>query len=300
MPDLVPDRQVNVASALVGLMRLIGVIAGATIVATGASTGNYALPLIVIGLIEAGLALVTVLTVREGPHAKPREGRSWSRIALEAWGTDALRERSFVYMTLTRLMFLAGPSIFVNLSLYYMEGSMALTGSTLQFWLTVGTLTIGIGTVVGTVSSAWIAQRLGRKTVAWAAAVICAVGIVLIVRAASPLEAVPGLVLLGLGSGTYIAVDWALMTSTIPKVSSGRYMGLANIANSISGPIGLIVGGFVLDAVTRSAGLDAGPRAATLVGLIFLIAAVLLLIPVQPRVEPPGELQLEREAVLPA
>ncbi len=82
------------------------------------------------------------------------------------------------------------------------------------------------------------------------------------------------------------------MTSTIPRISSGRYMGLANIANSISGPVGLIIGGLVLDAVTRTAGLDAGPRAATLVGLVFLAAAVVLLIPVKPRVEPPGDEQL--------
>ncbi len=118
VPDLVPDRQVNNASALVGLMRLMGVIVGAAIVSTGAATGDYGGPLIVIGLIEAALAIVTVLTVREGPAAKPRDGKSWSRIAREAWGMDALRERSFVFMTLTRLMFLAGPSIFVNLSLY--------------------------------------------------------------------------------------------------------------------------------------------------------------------------------------
>jgi hypothetical protein len=73
------------------------------------------------------------------------------------------------------------------------------------------------------------------------------------------------------------------MTSTIPRIASGRYMGLANIANSISGPVAVVIGGLVLDEVTRSAGLDAGPRAAVLVGLIFLAAAALLLIPVRPR-----------------
>ena len=87
MPDLVPDRQVNVASALMGLMRLMGVIVGAALISTGATTGNYATPLIAIGVIEAVLAVVTVATVREGPAGRPREGRSWTRIALEAWGT---------------------------------------------------------------------------------------------------------------------------------------------------------------------------------------------------------------------
>jgi MFS family permease len=292
VPDLVPERQVNVASALVGLMRLMGVIAGAALVSSGASTGDYGTPLIAIGVIEMILALLTVATVREGPQGKPRHGRSWLQIGLEAWGSDALRERGFIFMTLTRLLFLAGPAIFVNLSFYYIRDSLGQTGADLQTWLTIGTATLAVGTVSGTVPSAWLADRIGRKQVIWLAAAAAAVGIVLVARAQTPIEAIPGLVLLGIGSGGYIAVDWALMTSTIPRVSSGRYMGLANIANSISGPVALIIGGRVLDEVTRSAGLDAGPRAAILVGLIFLGGASLALIPVRARVEPPGDAQL--------
>ena len=283
VPDLVPERQVNVASALVGLMRLLGVIAGAAIVSTGATTGDYGTPLIAIGVIEAALALLTVATVREGPIAKPRNGRPWRSIALEAWGMDALRERSFVYMTLTRLLFLMGPSVFVNLSFYYIRDSLGQSGADLQTWLTIGTASLALGTVAGTVPSAWLANRIGRKPVIWISAALAALGIVVISIAQLPLEAVPGLILLGVGSGGYIAVDWAMMTSTIPRLESGRYMGLANIANSISGPFALIIGGRVLDEVTRTAGLDAGPRAATLVGLLFLAGAALAVIPVKPR-----------------
>ncbi len=283
VPDLVPARQVNVASALVGLMRLLGVIGGAALVSTGASTGDYGTPLIAIGIIELVLALLTVATVREGPIAKPRNGRTWRQIALEAWGTDALRERSFVFMTLTRLLFLMGPAVFVNLSFYYIRDSLGQSGQDLQTWLTIGTASLAIGTVVGTVPSAWLANRIGRKPVIWISAALAAVGIVVVATAQTPIESLPGLILLGVGSGGYIAVDWALMTSTIPRLESGRYMGLANIANSISGPFAVIIGGRVLDEVTRSAGLDAGPRAATLVGLIFLAGAVLAVIPVKPR-----------------
>jgi Na+/melibiose symporter-like transporter len=292
VPDLVPDRQVNVASALVGLMRLAGVVGGAALVSTGATTGDYGTPLILIGVIEASLAVATVILVREGPAAKPRNGRSWLSIAAEAWGTDALRERSFVFMTLTRLLFLMGPSIFVNLSLFYIRDSLHQSGADLQTWLTVGTATLGVGTIAGTIPSAWLGARLGRKNVVWLAALVSAIGIVLIARAQAPIEAVPGLLLLGFGSGGYLAMDWALMTSTIPRVASGRYMGLANIANSISGPLALILGGQVLDLVTRSAGLEPAPRFAILLGLLFLAGASLMLIPVKPRVEPPGDVQL--------
>lgn len=292
VPDLVPDRQVNVASAMVGMMRLAGVVTGAALVSSGATTGDYGTPLIAIGVIEMSLAIVTVVFVREGPAAKPRNGRSWLSIAAEAWGTDALRERSFVFMTLTRLLFLMGPSVFVNLSFYYIRDSLGQSGADLQTWLTIGTATLGVGTIVGTIPSAWLGTRFGRKRVAWLAALVSAFGIVLVARAQTPLEAVPGLLMIGLGSGGYLAMDWALMTSTIPRIDSGRYMGLANIANSISGPLALILGGQVLDIVTRNSGLEPAPRAAILLGLLFLAGASLMLIPVKPRVEPPGDAQL--------
>ena len=296
VPDLVPERQVNVASALVGLMRTLGVVVGAALVSTGAATGDYGLPLIAIGVIEAALALVTVVLVREGPGARPRHGRSWASIALEAWNPDALRERAFLFMTMTRLLFLMGPSIFVNLSLYYTRDSLGLSGEELSLWLTIGIASIAIGAVLGSAPSGLLAGRIGRKPVIWLAAAVASVGILLVVRAQTPIEALPGLLMIGLGSGGYLAVDWAMMTSTIPKIASGRYMGLANIANSISGPLALIIGGRVLDEVTRTAGLDAAPRAAILIGVLFLGAASLMLIPVKPRAEPPAEVQLAEVA----
>jgi MFS family permease len=296
LPDLVPERQVNVASAVIGTMRLTGVIAGAAIVSIGATTGDFGLPFIVIGVIEAVLAVLTVVLVREGPIARPRHGRSWFKIAAEAWGTDALRERSFLLMTLTRLLFLMGPSVFVNFALYYMRDTLRLSGAELALWLTLGPAVLAIGAVVGTVPSAWLSNRIGRKPVIWLTAVASVAGIVLIARAQTPIEALPGVALLGFGSGGYLAVDWALMTSTIPRIASGRYMGLANIANSIAGPFAVVLGGRVLDEVTRTGGLEAAPRAAILLGLAFIAAGSLLLIPVKPRVEPPGEVQMAAEA----
>ena len=290
VPDLVPERQVNTASAMLGAMRTLGVIGGAAIVSVGATTGDFAFPFIVIGFIELALALLTVALVKEGPVARQRNGKSWRTIATEAWGMDALRERGFVFMTLTRLFFLMGAAAFVNFGLYYVRDSLGLQGPEQTLWLALGPGAIAVGAVVGTVPSAWLAGRIGRKSVIWLAAATSAIGLVLIARATQPVEALPGLLLLGFGTGGYLAVDWALMTSTIPRLASGRYMGLANIANSISGPIAVVVGGRVLDEVTRTAGLDVASRVTILTGLIFLAVASVMLIPVKPRTEPPIEI----------
>ena len=95
---------------------------------------------------------------------------------------------------------------------------------------------------------------------------------------------------MGIGNGAYLSVDWALMTSVIPHVASGRYMGLANIANSISGPLAVLIAGRVLDFMTRTAGLEAGPRWAISTGVIFLALASIMLTRVRPRHDPPPKI----------
>jgi MFS family permease len=76
------------------------------------------------------------------------------------------------------------------------------------------------------------------------------------------------------------------MTEVIPLAASGRYMGLANIANSIAGPIGLLCAGLVLDYFTGEGTAWLGPRAGISIGLLFLTAAALALLAVHPRRDP--------------
>ena len=45
------------------------------------------------------------------------------------------------------------------------------------------------------------------------------------------------LIPVGISAGTFLAVDWALMTDIIPKATSGRYMGISNVATAASGPL---------------------------------------------------------------
>jgi MFS family permease len=80
----------------------------------------------------------------------------------------------------------------------------------------------------------------------------------------------------------FLAVDWALMTDIIPMAAAGRYMGLSNVATGASSPIGVAIGGLVLDAVNKAAGFGTGPRVAFLIGAAFYLVAALLLRPVDP------------------
>jgi len=286
IPDLVPETQVGTASGLMGLIRLMGVIGGTALVSIGARTGDYATPLVVAGVIQLLLAGVSVASVRGIDVPDQSEGHARTGISgglRAAFGRDVLRERSFLAMTATRLLFLMGPAVFVGFSLYYVRDALGQSGGALQEWLTIGTITVGLGTLLGTLPGARLSDRLGRKMVIRIAAVLTAMGIILTALAPSPLLAIPGILLLGLGSGAYIAVDWALMTETIPTEQAGRYMGLANIANSIATPLAVLLGGLILDAVSRGGAADVAPRVATLVGVVFVAGALVTLRWVHPR-----------------
>lgn len=284
VPDLVPESQVGSASGLVALVRLMGVIGGTALVALGARTGDYATPLIVAGVLQLALAGVAVSSVRGLDVPGEARGRPPVRDAVRhVFGRDVLRERSFVAMTATRFLFLMGPAVFVGFSLYYVRDALGQSGAALQEWLTIGTVTVGLGTLLGTLPGARLSDRAGRKTVIRIAALITAVGIILTALAPSPPLAIPGILMLGLGSGAYIAVDWALMTETIPAEQAGRYMGLANIANSIATPLAVLLGGLLLDEVTRAGSADLAPRVATLLGGVFIAGALVTLRWVHPR-----------------
>jgi MFS family permease len=168
-----------------------------------------------------------------------------------------------------------------------MERVFALTdpGERSMWWMAA--LGVGlVGTVLAALPAARLSDRTGRKPIVWAAAVVASAGIVILAIAPALPIALLGTFLLGAGSGAYLAVDWALMTEIIPLASSGRYMGLANIANAIAGPIGLVIAGPVMDAFYNAGAVELGPRVAVGLGVFALAAASLILIGVHPRRDP--------------
>jgi MFS family permease len=113
--------------------------------------------------------------------------------------------------------------------------------------------------------------------VIYAACLIGAIGMIVAGVAPSIQVFILGAVLIGIASGTFLAVDWALMTDIIPKAASGRYMGISNIAVAAGGPFASVIGGVLLFFVGGEARLPEGPRAAFLAAIgLFLLAAFFL------------------------
>jgi MFS family permease len=280
VPDLVPARQVGTASALVGIMTVLGVLVGQIIGFTGFLLGNdFTLPTIAVGLLEFTTAMGTLLWVQEGRQPKPRNGKTWRGIAAEAWGTDILRDRSYVWLVASRLCILAGVGMIYNLNVFYMDRSMGLASTDKALWGYAASLSIAITILVVSIPSARLAERYGRKAVIYGACAIGAIGMCLLVVAPIMVLALIGIVAVAGAAGSFLAVDWALMTDIIPKASSGRYMGMSNVATASAGQVALIVGGPLMSIFPGGP----GPRAAMAAGAAFFVLGALLLRPVDPR-----------------
>ncbi len=284
VPDLIAEKQVGLASAMVGLMQILGNVTGFVAVTVAVLYGRIELAIAAVAIIELLTMVAVVARVGEGRPPRPRQGKSWTAIVGETWGTDVLKQRSYVWLLTSRLFFLMGGAMLVNYIITYLKQTHGLGEDAANTTSLVMLVVIIVANVLAIVPSAKLSDRIGRKPVIYASCVIGFVGVLLAALAPSIPIAIVGGALFGASAGTFLAVDWALMTDIIPKASSGRYMGLSNVATTASTLLAVASGGLVLDAVGAAMGLDVGPRAAYLLGAAYYVVAAITLRPV---VEPP-------------
>jgi MFS family permease len=279
IPDLVPSRQVGIASGLLGAANIAGNLLGPglAIVFVAVLPGALGFPGITlglfaaIGLVELITMLITVFFVPDRPApegAKPLRER-----ALGAWGTDLLAHKDYVWLLVSRLFVLTALVSLQAFAVFFLENAHGMApddAQTAQFPIIV---TVAVAALLSAVPGGWISSRIGRKPVLYVAIVLGVVGAALIATAPAYWMVVAAAVPIGICSGVFLGVDWALMTDIIPKAESGRYMGISNIAVAGAGPIASTVGGIVV-FVASSAAL--GPALAY--RSIFVLIAVELVI----------------------
>ena len=310
VPDLVPQKQVGVASGLMGLMIILGQVVGVAIATIGLGAlgsnpyplgtpeaGEFARqaffwPTLGLGVIEVVTMIPLVLFVHEGRQAPSREGRSWLSIALGAWGTDILRERSYVWLLVSRLFFLMAPTVLTFLGFFYLVRTMHIPVGDTGGPLTIITAVLGVTTGLTTFPAARLSDRIGRKRTIYVSIALGMIGMAGVALAPNLPLMIVALVPVGISAGAFLAVDWALMTDIIPKATSGRYMGISNVATAISGPLGrlsagLLVTGLVLVGLPpelrntapaeQSTLYELGPRIAMAMTLLFFVVSAITL-----------------------
>jgi MFS family permease len=261
-------------------MQVVGNIVGFGLGAVANIKGNVGLALIAVAVIELVTMASVVIRVPDGPAARPRRGRSWRSIAAETWGTDILRETSYMWLLASRLLILMGGACLVNFVVLYLTDVHGLTQEEAGNAQLLMLGAAAIASMAAIIPSARLSDRIGRKPVIFASTGLGAVALIIAAVAPSIPSAVVAAAIFGGSQGTFLAVDWALMTEIIPKAASGRYMGLSNVATQSSTTIAVIVGGLLLGAL----GPGVGERVILFVGVGYYALGALSLRAV---IEPP-------------
>ena len=188
-----------------------------------------------------------------------------------------------LWLLVVRLLFL-GAYAATSLALPYFQRAHGMSAAEASTTVFIGTAIVGVMTAIAAIPGARISDRVGRKPVIWAAAVIAGIGLLGVGLAPTPAVAIAAFVPFGIGMGAFLSVDWALMTDVIPKHTSGRYMGILNAGTAMAEPVFLIVAGpLALDLLGRTLGESVGARSTMLVAVLFLVGAGLALFRVDAR-----------------
>jgi MFS family permease len=281
VPDLVPAKQVGLASGLMGLMLTLGTILGVGIATLGGITDNVPLATLALGVVEVVTMVVLVVTVDEG-RAGPRRTRPWREIALSAWSRDILQQRDVLWLLLVRLLFLGAYNATL-IGIGYFRRSHGLSDADADATVFLATAIVGVSTAVAAIPGGRLSDRVGRRPVIWTAGLIAGVGLLGVALAPTPELAIAAWVPFGIGMGTFLSADWALMADVIPKETAGRYMGILNAGTAMAGPVFIIVAGPIQDLVAAAFGDPLGPRVAMAVAAGFIGASALALTQVDPR-----------------
>ena len=281
VPDLVPAKQVGIASGLMGLMLTLGTIVGVGIATAGGLIDNMPLAIMALGVIEVATMAILVKTVDEGRAAPPRT-RSWVHVALSAWGRDILQQRDVLWLLLVRLLFLGAYNSTI-IAVGYFRRSHGMSDDDADTTVLIATAIVGVSTALAALPGGRLSDRYGRRPMIWMATAIAGVGLLGVAVAPDPALAVAAWVPFGIGVGIFLSADWALMSDVIPKHTSGRYMGILNAGTAMAGPVYIVVAGPIQDLVARTVADPVGPRAAMAVAAAFVALAALALTRVDPQ-----------------
>jgi Na+/melibiose symporter-like transporter len=288
LPDVVPNEQRGTASGYYGLANLVGILAGT--VGAGLLLAHFgrvaAVSSIAVVLVVA--MLVTILAVPDRAPPVEDHFRSVREALAKTFGVP-LRNRDFMWLMASRLLFLMGVGGLQNFSFFYFDnvffhGDRRATAAAAS---TLLGLVVAVAALV-TWPASRLSDRTGRRPLIFISGLLGAGGTLVLVfshyrwvpsAVLAPLAhllRVPELaiqatlvgLIIGAGLGIFLSVDWAFIQDIIPGHQGGLYMGFSNIATAGAGIIAVAAGGLLLDP------FNAGPPILGLPGGFVVVFSV--------------------------
>lgn len=288
IPDLVPPERRGLASGYKNLFDMAGLIVASLIAGQLMGKDNPSLAFAIIAAILAACALTTILGTPEAsgaaavaasagnPAPSPKRASWRGRIAA------AIREYpDYAWLIASRFLILLGIYAVQTFAQYFIRDRLAVANAA----EVTGNLmaTIGIALTALVFPAGWLSDHVGRRMLNIGAGLLAALGIFLLLFVSDVRSVYIVGAIIGMATGIFVSVNWALATDLIPAEKAGLYMGLTNLATAGSAAVSR-VGGPLIDALNAARpGAYMGYDALFMIGAASALAGALLMFRIRHR-----------------
>lgn len=251
LADHVPMRQRGTVSGLLGFAQAVATVVGVAM-ATALSSSNVAMFLVPgLLMLVAMLVLVVLLPDRRLDPADRRPLHLGELV--RSYRLSTRRFPDFSWAWASRFALFMSISLVLTYQLFFLRSRLGLDEAAaariVLFGVFAQTATIAVSAFL-----TWrLSDRWGRRRLfVGVAAAVFAIGLLVLAFAATVPVYLVAMVVLGLGQGTYHAVDLALITDVLPnkELDAAKDMSLVNVSSMLPNtlapaiaPIFLAIGG---------------------------------------------------------
>ena len=286
IPDQVPEGQRGQAAGLKGMLDILAFVVGRMVagqlVGRSAQWGTAAIlaAVSVPAVLFIIALLVAALFARESPDAAQAAPQRTLREALgSTFSVDFRAHPAFGWWFANRLLFWAAFIVLNTFLLFFVMDVVSMPEAQAQRFVGQLSTLIGGALIVVALPSGWLADRVGRKPLLIASGLVAALGTLLLLLARETLLLTIAGVIVGLGVGTFISANWALVTDIVPREEAARYLGIANIATAGGSGLARFLGGALIDTLNATQGPTVGYLTMYAVAAAFFLASALVVIP---------------------
>ena len=233
LPDQVPVGQRGLVSGVLGVCLPVAAVSGTFLVQlfSGHQLAMFLAPC----LLGAVFILPFVATLddrRLTSTATP----GWSmRNALSTFFVAPRTSPDFAWAFASRFLFVSAYAILVTYQAYFLQDRLGSAKDDVPHQIFLGTLAQSVVVIASSVLGGRLSDRTGRrKAFVVSASVMYGAALFIVATASTFRGFLLGMALSGLGFGTYVAVDLALVADVLPdRDSTAKDLGVLNIAGAL-------------------------------------------------------------------
>src|SRR3954453_6270148 len=263
LPDQVPASQRGLVSGVLGVCLPIASVTGTFLVQlfTGSQLAMFLAPC-AFGGIFILLFAFTLDDRRLTAATKP----AWSlRELASTFYVSPRKPPDFAWVFVSRFLFVLAYAFLTTYQAYYLLSQIGSVKADVPRQIFLGTLTQSLVLVAASLIAGRLSDRTGRRKIfVVTAATVYGLAMFMVAVASDFNGFLVGVAISGLGFGTYMAVDLALVADVLPGDAHAKDLGVLNIANALPfsvapalAPAILAVGGGQYGLVYAVAGISA-------------------------------------------